>query len=204
MTEQQKRGGSSDPHLVQGTEPLQLDRHQSGVGERPPIAKVTRFVRPAHQPGVPVDEGHRVLSLYVGRRWLHPRTKQALIKVSGKVWNVARLMLEYAGVDGSGFVNACGYVECVEPSHWKATKPSRGTAIILRVNDRWQLYRNDRPVDRDVAVVAHIPGEPWWHVVRVLVDEADHRFVTLCGVAYDPGLLVITTKHKADCEVCLR
>lgn len=135
----------------------------------------------------------------------HPRTRQALLKHDGQVWNVARLLLEYTHAEGQAFVNTCGYEECVEPSHWSPTKPARNAAVIHAVKGGWALYKRGRLATRDTVIIARVPIETVWHIVRVFVhpDLEHHQFLTVCGVACDPGLLVITAKLAASCEACL-
>lgn len=196
-------------HLVSSESPNsarpRLEHHPSGRRERPPHEFVMRYVREAHVPGPPPPLPHAVVTLYKGKRWLHPRSGQALIKYRTSVWNVARLLLEYGGALGRRFVNTCGYVECVEPTHWEPELPDPRVSVIHQVKDGWALFRGGKPVTRDTVVTARIPDDRALHVVRVLVQTGveAHAFVTACGVAYDPGLLVVFAGRDASCEACL-
>lgn len=208
-----KRKALLESRLVQTDSRMRLSRHPTGRGKRPPAKAVLQHVFAARMPAgisdlAPLPRGHRVLSMYVRKRWLHPHNGQALLKYKGRVWNVARLLLEFEQTKGEVFVNVCGFEECVEPTHWQPTKRVSGVPVIHAVNDQWVLVKDDWVVERDTVIVAHIAMETELHVVRVLMgpdfDPHAHQFVTVCGVVCDPSLLVIEAKRDATCKACLQ
>jgi len=185
-----------------------LGEHPNGRGPRPSIEQVRHFVRPAtREPGFDRPETeHHVLRPYRGRRWLHPRSGQALIKLDGQVWNAVRLLIEHEDYEGQAYVNSCGRPECVRLDHWLPTKPAPLANAIRSFDGVWRLWLKGAPVKKDCTVIGGVPSENVRHVIRVLVDPhaVEHRFITACGVAYDPALLVLTKKHEANCEACIR
>lgn len=144
---------------------------------------------------------HWVMRPYKHLRWFDARNGQALIKLDGAVWNLARALLQARGVTGSGFHNACGHVDCVNPMHWVPQHAATRAFSVLHLGGTWRLCGGTGALQKDAVFVAGVQGEPV-HVVRALYAIEETRFITACGIAPAPGLLVM--QDRPTCEACLR
>ncbi len=187
----------SDP--AQPAESKQLPRltsHRSGKAKRlPSEAKLRQHV-------TATTGDHWVMRPYRGKRWFCPRSGQAIVKLDGAVWNLARALLQVRGVNGTSFENTCGHVDCVNPSHWRALRVEPRAFSILHVGGTWRLCNSAGVVRGDVVLSAGVPAEGVVHVVRALYTVESTSFVTACGIAPAPDLLV--PRDEATCVACLR